>query len=375
MVRRMAVVVSVLLAALSASAAVAVVEGNGQVLAEVGVHHIQALKDSERGALSSLVRRDISSAGQTPAATTSLAYPVAVLEDHPVAYWSMSDLVGNKAVAHDGDTGTTWRLTACGGNAAGTDFGDACEVDADIASAVAMGSAGLIPTNTADKAMTFDGTAASQVLIPENEFINLRTLGYTARTVELWFKAGDLTAGGSNSRTVYEEGSAAHTGVNIYVKDGGAGATDSLYMYAWDRGNSDVEFGTALINPTPLTCTFPKGSANYVAFVYSAADNKYSGYIGSAGDAVKLCGEVTLLPNGSKLRHHGHSVGNAVIGGVQVDTRTDAATKVEAVANNFVGTIDEVAIYNTALTLAQLKLHRAAALGGAVAATNTTVPR
>lgn len=362
----------VLFVALSASAAVAVVEGNGQVLAEVGVHHIQALKDSERGALSSLMRRDVSSPAQTPAVTTSLAYPVAVLEDHPVAYWSLSDEAGKKAVAHDGDTGTTWRLTACGGNAAGTDFGDACEVDADIASAVAMGSAGLIPTNTADKAMTFDGTAASQVLIPENEFINLRTLGYTARTVELWFKAGDLTAGGSVPRTVYEEGSAAITGINIYVKDGGAGATDSLYMYAWDRGNSDVEFGTAFINKDPLTCKFPKGSANYVAFVFSAADNKYSGYIGSGTDAVTLCGEVTGLPNDAHLRHHGNSVGNAVIGGVQVDTRTDWQTKVDATANNFVGTIDEVAIYNTALSQAQLSVHRAAALGGAVGATNTT---
>jgi len=376
-----AVVVSVLFSALS----VAVVEGNGQVLAEVGVHHIQALHDSDRGAMSSLMRRDSSGAAQTPATTPpqSLAYPVAVLEDQPVAYWSLSDAVGLKAAAHDGETGTATRLSACGGNAGGTDFGDACEVDGDIGSSggissVMLGSDGLIATNTADKAMTFDGTATSQVLIPENEFINLRTAGYTARTVELWFKAGVL-GGSSNNLTIYEEGSAAHTGINIFVRDGGAAATThSLFMYAWDRGNSDVEFGTALINPTPLTCTFPKGVANYIAFVFSAADNKYSGYIGSAGDTeVKLCGEVTHLPNLSKLRHHGHGNSNAVIGGVQEDTRTaaaDAAKVLAGAANNFVGTIDEVAIYNTALSLAQLNVHRNAALGaGAVAAVvNTT---
>jgi len=279
--------------------------------------------------------------------TTSDAYSKAVLKSKPVAYWQLGELSGNRADAQG---------PACGQDG-GVSFGDPCAIAGNILGTPALGANSLIPSNTNDKAISFDGSSNQEVVIPDSAFLNTNDEGYLARTVELWFEAGDL--GGIN-RTVYEEGNAPHAGLSIYASD--SGTTTELFMYAWDRGNNEVDFGTSLINPDPIRCAIQKDTPYYVALVFSNADLAVTGYIKRpTSNKVELCGKMTGLPKSVKLRHHGHGGGNAIIGGVQGTARATGTTQMDGNSHNFVGTIDEVAVYNRALPESELQAHVIAA--------------
>lgn len=362
--------------ALLATVPVAAVQVNGRMVAEIGVNNIEAAVSQP-----ALIRRDVPlspTAKQTPAEpqadeapttsdtadvvvvtttlapTTSDAYSKAVLKSKPVAYWQLGDLSGNRADAQG---------PACGQDG-GVSFGDPCAIAGRILGTPTLGANSLIPSNTNDKAISFDGSSNQEVVIPDSAFLNTNDQGYLARTIELWFEAGDL--GGIN-RTVYEEGNAPHCGLSIYASD--SGSTTELFMYAWDRGNNEVEFGTTLVNPDPIRCAIQKDTPYYVALVFSNADLTVTGYIKRpTSNKVELCGQMTGLPTSVKLRHHGHMGGNAIIGGVQGTTRATGTTQMDGNSHNFVGTIDEVAVYNRALPKGELQAHVSAAGTPVVAA-------
>lgn len=290
---------------------------------------------------------------------TSGTYAAAVLASNPVAYWNLADPVGAKASGQG---------PACG-QPGGLEFGDPCFVAGDIHGSPQLGQPGLI-SNNADKAITFDGTADQEIVIPDNEYININASGYLARTVELWFKMGDHPV--NMNRTIFEEGTAGHSGVNIYVGTDSANASE-LFMYAWDRGNDAtdrVDFGDRLIVPKPLRCPIQKGKAYYAAFVFDSANNEMSGWIKHPDNSnVEPCGAKLQLPFNSVIGHHGHGAGNAIIGGVQGDTRWDGITgTTSAASHNFVGTIDEVAIYNRALPQSEMQVHTTTAESAPAAA-------
>lgn len=394
--RSVTLAIGTLLAAVNSTASV---QNAGNMLAEIGVHHIRTRGDidstlirrgSPRGPASTEALTEVEVAGQsrseavaaaalsdaiaaaapasaittadiaamlehekqmaTPAAaaTSTNAYADAVLASHPVAYWQLAERTGNKADAQG---------PACGQDG-GVAFGDMCSVAGRILGTPTLGAESLIPSNSNNKAIKFDGRADQEIVIPDSAFINTNDTGYDARTVELWFKAGDL--GGIN-RTIYEEGNAPHSGINIYAREAVAGSVE-LYMYSWDRGNGEIEYGTPLINPFPIKCTVEKNQPYYAAFVFSGGDLKVSGYIkGPSSASVELCGEMSGLPQLVRLRHHGHGGGNAIIGGVQGTARATGMTVMDGTSHNFIGTIDEVAVYNRALPQTELQSHVAAA--------------
>lgn len=298
-------------------------------------------------------------AAPTPAPpTSSSAYMDAVLASDPVGYWSMGDVGGGKARGQG---------RACG-QPGGLLFGDPCFVDGAILGSPQMRS-GLVPSNTANQAMLFSGNDNEEVKIPDSHYINTNETGYDQRTVELWFESASI--GGIN-RTIYCEGNEAHSGLSMYVKDDDMGDT-RLYMFAWDRGNHENEFGTVLINPAPISCAIEKQKAYYVAMEFNAHNQSFMAWIKHPDSSeLELCGITADLPVNVRLRHHGHGGGNAVIGGIHTSSRAAGDAQMVGSSHNFNGIIDEVAIYNRALPKAELIAHIEAA--SAVATTTKAAP-
>lgn len=335
--------------------ALAVVDG-GKMSAEIGVDRVDALRDDTdmSRVVSSLIRRDTASlVAQTATKNTtshstshSHAYEEAVQASRPVAYWKLTDRIGNSARA-DGP--------ACGQDG-GIEFGDPCLVDGAIIGNPKLGVTSLISSSTDNLAIEFDGS--SHIVIPDSPYINANDTGYPERTVELWFSAGDL---GATNRSIFEEGNAPHSGISIFAQTLGAQGAE-LSMYLWDRGNGEVDFGNALINPDPIRCQFELNKPVYAALVFSGADMSVTGYIKRPNEDVTICGKMSDLPTGALLRHHGHGGGNAIIGGIKGTSRTSGLTVIDDTEqHDFVGSIDEVAIYNRALPQSELAQHVTAA--------------
>jgi len=286
--------------------------------------------------------------------TSSTAYADAVMDSDPVAFWTMGDVGGGRSHG---------KGRACG-QPNGLKFGDPCQVDGQILGAPKLKS-GLVPSNRASKAMEFSGADNEEVLIPDNELINVDALGYTARTVELWFQSGSP---GTINRTIYCEGNEAHSGLNMYVKEDDEGKL-RLYMFAWDRGNHDSEFGTTLINPDPISCPIKKDTPYYVAMEFNAPEGKaasFTGYIKApnSGAELALCGQLTDIPVDVRLRHHGHGGGNAIIGGIHTTSRASGTVQMLGTSHNFKGSVNDVALYNRALPKEELLKHYNAANEG-----------
>lgn len=286
--------------------------------------------------------------------TSSTAYADAVMDSDPVAFWTMGDVGGGRSHG---------KGRACG-QANGLKFGDPCLVDGHIIGAPKL-KIGLVPSNRANKAMEFSGSDNEEVRIPDHELINVDALGYTARTVELWFQS---RSPGTINRTIYCEGNEAHSGLNMYVKEDDDGKL-RLYMFAWDRGNHDSEFGTTLINPDPISCPIKKDTPYYVAMEFNAPPNKagsFTGYVKApnSGAELELCGQLTDIPVNVRLRHHGHGGGNAIIGGIHTSSRASGIVQMLGKTHNFKGRVNDVALYNRALPKEELLRHYNAANEG-----------
>jgi len=305
---------------------------------------------------------------ETPAAETagtvtqSGAYKEAVLASHPVSYWTLGNVGGVCPGRQPGELDGMKRSCGLGpacGQAGWLEFGDSCLVDGKV-SGTPTSATGLVPSKTSDGAIKFSGAANEEVVIPDSAYINTNSSGCPTRTVELWFQT---ESPGELNRTIYAEGNEQHSGLNMYVQEDDD-TNIRLYMYAWDRGNEDNEFGTALIEPDPISCKIEKDTPYYVAMEFNSPAHTFIGWIGS-GATVSLCGSFTDLPVGVTLKHHGHGGGNPTIGGIEVSSRSTGTVSMVGTSHNFQGVIDEVAIYNRPLPKAELDAHYAAGTGSA----------
>jgi len=290
------------------------------------------------------------------------------LASNPVVFYPMNTSYAAPGVYCDGrqcQMGTTCTALntlacgfgpACSGNG-GMAFGDPCRVDATLMGATRPTSvAGLISTCNTDKATSFSGAADEEVVMPDNLMINTAPAGYTTRTIELWFQVPAAGAG-AGARSIYAEGNQDHSGLNLYVEEDTAGV--HLWAYAWDRANSDSEFGTTLVAPDPIGCSITKDQPYYAAMVFDAPSRVFRTYI-SGASGVSVCGENTDLPVGVLLKHHEDGGGGKpTLGGIEVSSRTNGldSGNVTGSAHNFQGIIDEAAIYNRALPLTELQAH------------------
>ena len=235
--------------------------------------------------------------------TVGSPYAAAVLGDGAVAYWRFGEASGSTAE-----------------DASGT-------LDATYVGPPTLGAAGLI--DDTDTAADFDGTTDS-VVVPNDALIN--TAGpYTARTVELWFHADAVTG----RQVLWEEGGSSR-GINIYIEGG------QLHLGGWNLINDGA--GTPW-GPVWVSGAVSAGTTYHAVLVFDGTGGRIEGFLDGASMGSITTGVGPL---------HTHAGANG-IGATNSNTRFPAG--LSSAADRFAGTIDEVAIYNSALTGGQIAAH------------------
>ena len=247
---------------------------------------------------------DFLTAGPPPPAPTT--YSEAVLADEPVAYWRLNETSGPTA----------------------TDLGIA-GADGTYVGAVGFSAPDLIQLED-DAAVALNGTDA-RVNIPDSPLIN--TGGpYVAKTVELWFNANDV----QSRQVLYEQGGFTR-GINIYIENG------MLYMGAWNRAETAWD---PIFVSTPI-------EANATYMVDMVLDGVSNGLTGT------IMGYLNGRPFDTKsgvsmLWSHGD---DGAIGAMRQNCVLADGTNVGGGGLWFDGIIDEVSLYNVALTPEQVAFH------------------
>ena len=213
----------------------------------------------------------------------------------------------------------------------------------------------LVPSET-DTAVGFNGSN-TRVNIANNPAYTAPT---AARTAELWFNAADVNRGnGADKQILWEEGGATR-GFNMYIQGG------ELYYHAWNTANGDAETwgindiadGNANGDGTAraITAAIDNDTNYHAVLVYDDIGNPQDG---------SLTGSLTAYLNGVAVgslndlgRVYTHGDG-AMIGGVNATTLFHDGLRNNVSPGNefFNGIIDEVAIYSTALSRADVINH------------------
>ncbi|MDZ4850521.1 MAG: VCBS domain-containing protein [Pirellulaceae bacterium] len=230
----------------------------------------------------------------------SSQYDDVVLTDAPVAYWRLSETGGTVAENHLAP------LTP----------------DGTIVGAVGFGYPGLVP-NSLDTTLRFDGT--QHVSFPDSPSINSYVGSASTKTIELWFSADDVLG----RYVLYEQGNSAN-GLNLYISGG------ELHFGVWNNNAFGPIVKTAVAS----------NIAYHVVAVFNASTAAL--YV-NGPQAASAATAFSVI-----LSHPGE---NAI--GAARTTRLH-----DGVVNNglhFVGRIDEVALYNTALSATQVDSHYKAA--------------
>ena len=195
-------------------------------------------------------------------------------------------------------------------------------IDGTYQSGVTLGAPALFDNGSSGSAQ-FDGVN-DHVFVPNSTLINVGA--QAQRTVELVFNA-DTTAG---RQVLYEEGAGVN-GLTIYVDDG------LIRISAEDDGNfADID----------INASIEAGQTYHVAFVFDQFDNSFTGYL----DGVEI-GSVGV---GNQIfPSHSGAIGlGRASGGVQFHDG-----EVGGNGFNFQGQISDVAVYNDALSEAELLKH------------------
>jgi len=175
------------------------------------------------------------------------------------------------------------------------------------------------------QALSFDGTD-DYVAVPNDPSIN--TNGpYPERTIELWFRADDISK--SSEQVLYEEGGSGN-GFNVYLNNG------TLYAGGWSRGNnwSGDWLSTSVVK---------SGTWHHVALVFDQPDGHLRAYLDGArfGDKVP----------GSVMSTHGDEI--AI--GQNRDATRFATGADRSTGERFAGQIDQIRLWDTALTAEQVQ--------------------
>ncbi|MEM9567992.1 MAG: LamG-like jellyroll fold domain-containing protein, partial [Cyanobacteria bacterium P01_E01_bin.34] len=224
------------------------------------------------------------------------AYRNTILDDNPIAYWTFDETLGTLAD----------NLGAVGSSLDATYSGDPI-----------LGSLGLADDTSA---VRLDGIDDA-VLLNDHSALNTAS-SYSQKTIELWFNADDT----SGTQLIYEQG--GHTnGLNIFLNAG------SLNMGAWRSGSGAW-----------LSADISAGQAYHVVFVFDSGS--LFGYLNGELIGTTSTGFSELL---------GHT-NDGAIGQNASETRF-SNSEITSSNNNFAGTIDDVALYNSALSKEQALAH------------------
>lgn len=178
-----------------------------------------------------------------------------------------------------------------------------------------------------DQAVILDGRGDA-VYIEDAQDINLGT--HNERTLSMWFKA-DST---NRKQVLYEEGSTVR-GLNTYIQG------DQLYVGGWNQSESESSW-----EGTWLSTDVVAGEWNHVALVLDGDKQVAAGAIEGY-----LNGESFGTGEGSQLWGRAGDIGIGINrGGTRFH---DGATW--GTSQGFAGEIDEVAIFNDALSSSQVE--------------------
>ena len=190
-------------------------------------------------------------------------------------------------------------------------------------------------------ALDFNGSN-QYVKINNSSDINTGSHNHTQKTIEAWFRVDnkDIT---SRKQTIYEQGGTIR-GLNIYVYGG------SLYVGGWNEpnGESDWDPGTWL-----STSNIQSNTWHHVALTLNGGNNvtnnAFKGYL----DGIQFGSG-----QGSKLWNHSGDVS------IARNRDTKFHTGDYNSAKYFGGLIDEVRLWNTTRTQAQISEHKDMILEG-----------
>lgn len=251
---------------------------------------------------------------RTLSGRTTDGYWQAVQASNPIAYWRLGEPSGNKAF-NEGSIGS--------------------DVDGAYSGGPALGQPSLVPT-VSNTAVTFDGTD-DQVNIPDHADIN--TGGpYSEKSIETWFSAEAFPSDGR--RIIFEEGGPGN-GLNQYVQ--------------LDGGNHYVRAGAWLSTGGhfPTRVQIDPGTAYHAISAYDADNDTFILYLNGAPVSAKVSTTIQPIP-----AHTGH----VAIGAKRNDTCFDSGGSTGD-GNRFLGTIDEVSLYNSVLDLRAVQTHYEAGTG------------
>lgn len=244
-----------------------------------------------------------------------LTYEDEVLADTPAAYWQLNETAGSTA----------------------TNLGSLTGVNGTYSGGVTLNAPPLHPLSSGSA--DFDGVN-DYISIPNNSGIN--TSSANVRSIEMIFNADTV----SGRQVLYEEGGSTNA-FNIYIDNG------NLYVNARDSG----EFGPFNFN-TPVVA----GQTYHVAFVFDPFGNGlFEGFL----DGVSF-GSAAVS---SDMDSHSGAIG---IGAMNSDSYFhDGAGSGSGFYFN--GRISDVAIYNSALSGADIQRHYNASLGGLLVEQTITI--
>ncbi|MCA9208134.1 MAG: LamG domain-containing protein, partial [Planctomycetales bacterium] len=250
------------------------------------------------------------------------AYADTVLADGPVAFWRLDESSGSTAV-NLGTLGSSANASYSGGHSKGQSpliSGDGTSVD--------FSGGNVTPGST-------NGISSGGP--------------FTEKTIELWFKADSL----SGRQVLYEQGGGTR-GLAVYL-DG-----NTLYVAGWNRANDDGG-GAAAPWGSPAPVYVSSGTS-------ISTDTVYHVVLVMDGDTSGTGGTIEGFLNGQSFgqaagvgrlwNHNPAVIGNAT-GGIRFHDNNTLTNN-----RDFDGNIDEVALYNTALSSAQVQQHYQAGAGG-----------
>ncbi len=232
-------------------------------------------------------------------------YDDVVLSQGAVAYWRMNDLAGTIAAN---------RLAPS-------------TPDGAIVGIPGFAVQGLVP-NSPDTSLQLNGSQT--ISVRNSPLINTYTGTANAKSIGLWFKADNV----QTRQVLYSQGTTT-TGLNLYIDAG------ELYFGTWNANT----LGAVVKVPIAANTTY-----------------HVVGVFGASRSALYVNGRVVASnpsPFASIASHPDPSITRGAILGGAASTRFHNGTGVNGF--NFRGLLDEVAVYNTALTAVQIATQFSAA--------------
>ena len=202
-------------------------------------------------------------------------------------------------------------------------------LDGRYAGMPTLGAPGLVASNT-DTAVDFDG-ADDIVALGSSSLINLTDRG--ERTIELWVEP-DVVSG---RQLIYEEGGSTN-GINVYLDDA------VLYGHAWSQS-------TGWSNSLVTTSTLAANQRRHISLVLDATGTQT---LELFVDGVSV--DTAMKTDANLWSAHGD---DGAIGGLNGGSRLHDGN-IGGGGFEFDGQIDEVVLYNSALTPAVIAGHYAA---------------